>query len=191
MPNGSTRDSPTATFSSRPVAEPRPIPTDQKKLSADAWRDLLALGHHDKAAAFQRYARYYLTTDGQRYWSDTHQLGIYDADYDEHLRQVSPDYTPGSLMITEAYVPRARLSDFMVAVAEDGRRHAMDVIYGTIRLIAQDGETFLPWARQDYACVIFNLRVEHSDAGIAKAQSDFQRLIDRALERLTESGAEQ
>lgn len=33
---------------------------------------------------------------------------------------------------------------------------------GTIRLIERDDETFLAWARQPYACVIFNLHVVHT-----------------------------
>ena len=31
-------------------------------------------------------------------------------------------------------------------------QHDINVIYGTIRLIEQDGESFLQWARQPYAC---------------------------------------
>ena len=36
------------------------------------------------------------------------------------------------------------------------------MIYGTVRLIERDDETFLAWARDRYACVIFNLHVEHT-----------------------------
>ena len=32
------------------------------------------LAHADKGRAFEMYARHYLATDGQLYWSDTHQL---------------------------------------------------------------------------------------------------------------------
>ena len=45
-----------------------------------------------------------------------------------------------------------------------------------------DGETVLAWARERWACVVFNLHVEHTAEGIAKAAADFRRLIDRALE---------
>ena len=44
-----------------------------------------------------------------------------------------------------------------------------------------DTETFLPWAKQDYACIVLNLRVEYSQLGLEKARSDFQLLIDVAL----------
>jgi hypothetical protein len=57
------------------------------------------------------------------------------------------------------------------------------LIYGTVRLIERDGESFLAWAKDRYACVVFNLHVEHSAAGIGKAQIDFRRLITRAIEQ--------
>lgn len=167
----------------RPVAEPRPMPEDQPKLNSDDWRKLFALGHYDKARAFDAYVDFYLGTNGQLYWSDTHQLSYYDPDYETALRAGAPDYRPGSLMISELYVPLARLEDFMLAVRKDIREHGADLIYGTVRLIRADRESFLAWADKDYACVIFNLRVEHDAAGIATAQAHFRRLIDRALER--------
>ena len=43
----------------------------------------------------------------------------------------------------------------------DFLRNPADLIYGTIRLIEPDTETALPWAREPYACVIFNLHVDH------------------------------
>ena len=55
------------------------------------------------------------------------------------------------------------------------------VIYGTIRLIARDNETFLPWAREDFACVVFNLHVDHSPEGIELAATAFRTLIEEAL----------
>jgi FAD/FMN-containing dehydrogenase len=167
----------------RPIDTSVPEPADQRYLSANDWRRLFAIAHYEKAAAFNAYVNFYLSTDGQLYWSDTHQLSYYDEDYEVYLRQNMPNYTAGSLMISELYVPRTRLVDFMRAVQADARRHELDIIYGTVRLIEHDHESFLAWARRDYACVIFNLRVTHDAAGIRKAQHDFQRLIDRALER--------
>jgi hypothetical protein len=49
-------------------------------------------------------------------------------------------------MITEIYVPRERLADFMAAVAEEFRSNGANLIYGTIRLIERDDESFLAWA---------------------------------------------
>ena len=64
----------------------------------------------------------------------------------------------------------------------DNQEQPFNIIYGTLRLIQKDDETFLPWAKKDYACVIFNLRVDWSEKGKQKGKRDFQRLIDRALE---------
>jgi hypothetical protein len=84
-------------------------------------------------------------------------------------------------MISEIYVPRSSLVGFMAQVARDFRDNDVNVIYGTIRLIERDEESFLPWARDRFACVIFNLHVVHSPAGLDKAAVDFRRLIDRGL----------
>lgn len=167
----------------KPVNPDTPVPDTQRKLTSDAWHRLLALAHVDKSKAYTEYSSYYLGTDGQIYWSDTHQLGYYDHNYDTFLRNTLPDYSPGSLMISEVYVPVSRLVDFMQAVARDVHEHGTEVIYGTVRLIRKDSDTFLPWAKRDYACIVVNLRVDHSERGMKKAQTEFRRLIDRALER--------
>jgi FAD/FMN-containing dehydrogenase len=85
-------------------------------------------------------------------------------------------------MITEIYVPRPRLADFLAEAAEDFRRHDVNCIYGTVRLIERDDESVLAWAREPWACIIFNLHVAHTEDGVRKAAADFRRLIDRAIE---------
>jgi len=50
-----------------------------------------------------------------------------------------------------------------------------------MRLIKKDDESFLAWAKKDYACIIFNLRVDHNKSGIKKAKEDFRSIIDAAL----------
>jgi FAD/FMN-containing dehydrogenase len=167
----------------RPVDPATPISGDQAELSREDWLALLHLGHTDRAKAFEVYARHYLATSGQIYWSDSHQLGTYIDDYHKPLDHELGATTPASETITEIYVPRHRLADFMSAVRRDFRHHEVDFIYGTIRLIERDDESFLAWARQSYACIVFNLHVPHSPAGITKATAEFRRLIDRGLER--------
>jgi FAD/FMN-containing dehydrogenase len=167
----------------KPVPLDTPMPADQMSLSPGAWRQLFALAHLDKARAFDTYRDYYLSTDGQVYWSDTHQLSYYDGEFDAELRRLAPDYPAGSLMITELYVPMPRLGAFLDSVARDVRAHDTNLIYGTIRLIRRDDETLLAWAREDFACIVMNLRVAHTEAGLQKAVLEFQRLIDRALEQ--------
>jgi hypothetical protein len=58
----------------------------------------------------------------------------------------------------------------------------VQLIYGTIRLIERDDESFLAWARQPWVCTVMNLHVEHHSEGERKAEADFRRLIDRAIE---------
>lgn len=165
-----------------PVPLETPVPENQKRLSPDDWNRLLMLAHTRKSEAFDLYAKHYLKTDGQIYWSDTHQLGFYNEHYEDYLRSTIADYQPGSLMITEIYVPRERLGQLTQRVIQEAKAHQLDVIYGTMRLIEQDEESFLPWAKEPWACIIFNLRVRHTTEGLAKARDDFQRLIDCALE---------
>ena len=165
----------------KPVPLDSPIPQQQKKISSDKWKELLALAHSNKAQVFEDYTNYYLSTSGQLYWTDTHQLGYYDENYEAYLKKTLPDYKLGSLMISEVYVPRDRIYDFMTELSLSNEEQKLDIIYGTIRLIKTDTETFLPWAKQDYACIVLNLRVEHSKLGLEKARSDFQLLIDVAL----------
>ena len=42
-------------------------------------------------------------------------------------------------------------------------------------------DTFLPWARDRWACVTFNLCVTHTPNGVKDATSVFRQLIDRAI----------
>ena len=158
-------------------------PVAVNELSAQDWERLLLLAHTDKPAAFTRYAQHYLSTDGQVYWSDTHQLGTYLDGYHDRIDAALGSACRCSEMISELYVPHDRLIDFLHAAARMLAGRQADVIYGTIRLIREDSETFLPWARQDMACVIFNLHVRHTPEGIEHAQGSFRGLIDLALER--------
>jgi FAD/FMN-containing dehydrogenase len=166
----------------RPVERDTPIHSNQIRLSAADWRRLIYLAHRNKLRAFNEFADFYMRSSGQIYWSDTHQLSVYLDDYHGRLDQVCEARVRGSEMITELYVPRAQLAPFMDDVRRDFRRHDVDFIYGTVRLIERDTETALPWARDDYACVIFNLHVDHDAQGIRRSADAFRRLIDLAIE---------
>ena len=56
-------------------------------------------------------------------------------------------------------------------------------MYGTVRLIEQDDESFLAWAKQPYACIIFNLHVTHTPQGKERAAQAFRDLIDMGTKR--------
>jgi FAD/FMN-containing dehydrogenase len=165
----------------RPVAEDRQIPKDQRRLSQSDWNQLLTLAHNDKRAAFEKFSEFYLATHGQLYWSDTHQLNLYLEDYHGALDHRLGSAVRGSEMITELYVPRSALLAFMNDVRRDFRLNGVDFIYGTIRLIEAEDETALPWARESYACVIFNLHIDHRREDVARAADHFRRLIDLSL----------
>ena len=167
----------------RPVDPATPVPAGQKELSDGDWSGLLYLAHFDKTQAFERYVRHYLATSGQVYWSDTHQLSTYLNDYHRGLDRRSGAPGRATEMITEISVPSARLVDFLEEVRADFRRNGVNLIYGTIRRIEKDSDSFLPWARQPYLCTIFNLHVDHAAVGKARAADTFRRLIDMAIRR--------
>ena len=162
----------------RPVDDSTPIPAAQKELAERDWTNLLYLAHTDKAGAFKRYAGYYLATNGQVYWSDEHQMSIYPDYYHRDIDRRLKTKTPATEAITEIYCERAALERFMVDVAADARRSETEIIYGTVRLIEQDKESFLAWAKKPYACVIFNLHIVHTPQGIRRSANAFRRLID-------------
>ncbi|MBC8137248.1 MAG: hypothetical protein H8F28_15315 [Fibrella sp.] len=157
------------------------MPTNRASLKPENWKELIYLAHMDRARAFQAYSGYYLTTAGQYYWSDEHQMSTYIPDYHEALADRLGERAHGGEMITEIYVPRDSLVRFLADVRSDFLQHRTDLIYGTIRLIERDTETMLAWAKQSYACIIFNIHVMPDAAGIEKAKQDFRRLIDRGL----------
>jgi len=163
----------------QPIDEHDPI-VAEKKLRNDDWLDLLRLAYTDREKAFKHYSDYYLSTNGQTYWSDTSQLSAYLPNYAKKLReQIGGEES--SLIITEIYVPRADLSDFLAQAAELLLSNRTIVIYGTVRLIEKDDESFLVWAKESYACIIFNLLTLHTPGGIEASARSFRGLIDLAI----------
>jgi FAD/FMN-containing dehydrogenase len=162
----------------RPVDPATPIPSGQKELHERDWIELLHYAHAARGEAFRRYAGHYLQTNGQVYWSDEAQMSVYPEGYHKTLDQRVGAQTKGTEAITEIYCERDALERFMADVRDYARRDKVDIIYGTVRLIEQDRESFLPWARRPYACVIFNVHVEHTTSGLIKAGDVFRRLID-------------
>ena len=83
--------------------------------------------------------------------------------------------------IKEIYVLRSSLVDFMQQAHLALREQKANLIYGTVRLIEKDEESFLAWARQDYACIVFNLSHATQRAGHPKAAKTFRALIDLGI----------
>jgi FAD/FMN-containing dehydrogenase len=166
----------------RPLPPEAAIPAEVKELGEAEWRELYYLSHADTRRAYETYVTYYLSTSGQRYWSDTNQMSLYLDDYHAELDCRLQATVKGTEMISELYVPRAALAAFLAAVRADFRQHGAQLIYGTIRLIEKDDESFLAWAREPWVCTVMNLHVDHDEDGRRKAADHFRRLIDRAIE---------
>lgn len=167
----------------RPVPIDTPMSETQRELGDDDWRSLFVLAHADKAQAYERYASYYLGTSGQIYWSDLHQLSVYIDDYHRYVEAATKSREKASEIITEIYVPRNRLGDFLEEARGDFLRNNVELIYGTIRLIERDDESFLAWAKEPFACTIFNLHAEHTPQGLRRVGDAFRRLIAMAIRR--------
>src|SRR5215813_939354 len=164
-----------------PISEDEPI-VAKKELRDDDWLQLLRLAYTDREEAFKRYSDYYLSTTGQTYWSDTNQLSAYLPNYAQKIHdEIGGD--DSSLIITEIYVPRPDLPCFLAKAANLLRSNRTTVIYGTVRLIEKDDESFLAWAKQPYACTIFNLLTLHTPNGIEAPARSFRGLIDLAIAR--------
>lgn len=162
----------------RPVdAEPSQNPL---ALGNDGFRHLLHLAHVDKTRAFDEYAAHYLRSHGQRYPLVAQHSGIYLDGYHDAIDHALCHR--GSEMISELYVPRPQFARFMAVAVETLRRHRADPIYGTVRLIEPDRSTALPWAREAWACTVFNLHVQHRGNGPLEAAAAFRGLIDCALD---------
>lgn len=166
-----------------PVSNRTPIPDDQQRLAPSDWERLLVLAHTRPSDALAVYLGHYLQTDGQVYWADTQQLGYYQDDYHRVLDARLGRTVRATEVISELYVPPDELASFMVAAGRRLRANGTPVIYGTVRFIEPDIDTFLPWARQRYACVVFNLHTEHTAEGLRRAADAFRGLIDEALAR--------
>lgn len=162
---------------------PEATPGTVSDLDRESWLKLLKLAHENKREAFRLYASHYLATDGECYWSDSMQLATYIPGYAEFLEASRVDCAgaPESLVIGEHYVPRERTADFMLRAREILRSSGVEVIYGTIRSILRDKVSFLPWAKEDYGCVIFNLRTPHTEEGKARTAAAFRALTDASI----------
>jgi FAD/FMN-containing dehydrogenase len=170
----------------RPLADAAGAATAQHEepgLRGSDWVDLIVLAHTDKSEAFRRYAAHYLATNGQTYGSDTHQLGVYPEGYHKVVDERTHAARRATEMISELYVPRGELTGFLRAAAAWLRACEASLIYGTVRLIEKDEESFLPWARERFACTVLNLHVVHTPEGLAQSRRAFRGLIDLALER--------
>jgi len=166
----------------QPVPLETPLTEHPTRFNPEDWARLTFYSHKYKRRAFEVYASRYLKTSGQIYWADWQLSAAYVDNYHADLDRALHAKVKATEMISEIYVQRAQLTAFMDAARTALRTRRANMIYGTVRLIERDDETFLAWARDRYACVIFNLHVEHTPAAIDAAAAAFRDLIELGIQ---------
>jgi FAD/FMN-containing dehydrogenase len=164
----------------RPVPLDTPVHAEHSDFSSKEYTALLVLAHENKRGAFAKYAESSLGMSGQVYWSDLNQMSPYPMHYHWIVDQNTKSANPGTDMITEVYVPRPLLPDFLNEVRSDFLKNKIDNVYGTVRMIEKDDETFLAWARERFACVIFTIHADRTPTGLARLAATCRGIIDKA-----------
>jgi len=165
----------------QPVDSSTPLTENPTRFHPEDWARLTQYSHMNKKLAFDVYTKRYLATSGQVYYHDWQLSAAYQPNYHLELDRKMHVKEKATEMITEIYVPRYALVDFMEEARLVLREQKANVIYGTVRLIERDDESFLRWARQSWACVIFNLHVTHDTPGLQAAARAFRTLIDLGI----------
>jgi len=165
----------------QPVDPATPLTEKPTRFHPEDWAKLIYYSHTHKRLAFKYYTERYLKTSGQIYYHDWQLSAAYQPGYHAEIDRRTRAKTKATEMITEIYVRRALLGTFMEEARRELRDQKANLVYGTVRLIEKDTESFLRWAQEDYACVIFNLHVTHDAAGLAAAQRAFRALIDLGI----------
>lgn len=165
----------------RPVDPNTPITEKPTRFHPEDWARLTYYAHKYKRRAFDVYSKRYLATSGQIYWADSQLSAAYVDNYHEELDRKLHARVKATEMITEIYLPRESLVHFMEDAKVVLREEKANVIYGTIRLIEKDEESFLRWAKERYACVIFNLHTTHDSIALERSARAFRALIDLGI----------
>ncbi len=158
-----------------------PILKSTGHLGEKDWLDLVYEAHVDKKLAFAKYSNYLQSTSGRVNWSDAWQTSTYVANYHSIIDRRLHSEHKATEVLTEIYVPKNTLADFIGEVRAHFLKNDINLIYSTVRFIEKDDESFLPWAKESYACIIFNLHTVHTPEGIEHSASAFRRLIDLAI----------
>jgi FAD/FMN-containing dehydrogenase len=164
------------------VAQETPLGAESTDVDAQTLVTLLELAHEDRGSAYRHYAKLELAKDGNVEWSDLHQLAVYPLGYHKEIDKRAGS-GEGADLILEVYVPRGELISFM----EDARRTLllaeMPLVYGTIRFIERDKDSFLAWAKKRYACVIFTPHTSSAKAALHKTEETCRQLMRAATKR--------
>jgi len=165
------------------VSPETPLGKESTDIDTKLLTALLEIAHRDRGSAYRRYAKLELSKDGNVEWSDLHQLSTYPAGYHQEIeKRLGADYV-GADLILEVYVPRAEL----IPLLEDARRillaSGMPLIYGTVRFIEQDKDSYLAWAKKRYVCVIFSPHSSGETQALRKTGEVCRQLIRAANKR--------
>jgi hypothetical protein len=165
----------------RPLDPLTPIASGAEALTEPDWLEFVYGAHSNKRATFEKYSAFYQSTNGRINWSDVWQSGPYVNNYHRIIDERLHSPHKATEVLTEIYVPIEKLTQFMEDVRSDFLKNQVNLIYSTVRFIQKDDETFLPWAKQSYACIIFNLHTVHTPEGIEHSARAFRKMIDLAI----------
>ena len=96
-----------------PVGDTDALPVEREQLSKDTWLNFLYLACTDRRKGFDAYTKMFQSIDGEIVWSDTSQMSTYHKGYREFINAKMECEGPVSLMLSELYVPREALPQFM------------------------------------------------------------------------------
>jgi FAD/FMN-containing dehydrogenase len=138
-----------------PVPDATPLGEEGTDVDEATLASLLEIAHQNRRSAYGRYAKFELSRNKNVEWSDLHQLSAYPLGYHRNVDKRFGQQSAGADLIWELYVPREELISFLEEARRVLLKSETPLIYGTVRFIEQDRDSFLPWARKRYACVIF------------------------------------
>jgi hypothetical protein len=144
---------------------------------------LLELAHKDRRSAYAHYGKFELSKNGNVEWSDSHQLSSYPSGYHKIVDRHLGDDSKGADLIWEFYVPRGEVIAFLEEARRALLKSATPLIYGTVRFIEQDRDSFLAWAKKRYACVIFTPHYSGGAAAMHKASELYRELAQASTKR--------
>ena len=147
----------------------------------ERWLYFVTLAHQNKKKAFEEYMNYCESLSGQTNWSDVWQRSTYIDDYHRIVDQRTASRTHATEVLSELYIPHNNLVPFFDDVRKDFLADEINLMYTTVRFIEKDDQSFLPWAREPYCCVIFNLHTVHTRREINRSADAFRKLIDHAI----------
>ena len=165
-----------------PVKADTPLGTESADIDARLLTALLELAHKDRGSAYRRYAKLELAKDGNVEWSDLHQMSAYVPGYHADIEK-RLEGGEGADLIVEVYVPRGEL----IAFLEEARRILLNgelpLVYGTIRFIEKDKDSFLAWAKKPYAGVILTPHTSAETKALQKTGETCRQLMRAATKR--------